>query len=159
LKATLQVLTLALQGETFALEARHVREILDLVPVTEVPGAPHFLNGLINVRGKVVPLLDLCRKIGLQTSPPTIDSRIIVVEVDIAGSSTIVGVRADRVYEMAELAADALEEAPQIGMRVRSTFVRCIGKRAGDFLIVLDLQAIFADIEAAPASVPAARAA
>jgi len=156
LKATLQVLTLALQGETFALEARYVREILDVVPITEVPGAPHFLNGLINVRGKVVPLLDLCRKIGLQSSPPTIDSRIIVVEVEIAGSTTIVGVRADRVYEMAELAADALEEAPQIGMRVRSAFVRCIGKRGGDFLIVLDLQAIFADIAA---SAPASRAA
>jgi purine-binding chemotaxis protein CheW len=138
----MQVLTLSLHGETFALDARHVREILDPVPVTEVPGAPQFLNGLINVRGKVVPLLDLGLKLGMPPSPLTIDTRFIVVEVTIAGVPTIVGVRADRVYEMTELTAEALEEAPQIGMRVRSTYVRCIGKRGHEFLIVLDLQAI-----------------
>jgi len=138
----LQVLTLSLQGETFALDARHVREILDPVPVTDVPGAPHSLNGLINVRGKVVPLLDLCLKLGMRPSPPTIDTRFIVVEVPVQDAPTIVGVRADRVFEMTELATDALEEAPQIGMRVASKFVRCIGKRAGEFVVVLDLERI-----------------
>ncbi len=141
-RAKLEVLTLALQGETFALDALQVREILDPVPVTDVPGAPHFLNGLINVRGKVVPLLDLCLKLGMQPSAASIDSRIIVVEVPVGGLPTVVGVRADRVFEMTELAAEAQEDAPQIGLRVRTAFVRCIGKRAGEFLIVLDLEAI-----------------
>jgi hypothetical protein len=100
------------------------------------------LNGLINVRGKVVPLLDPCLKLGMKSSPRSIDTRFIVVEVPVGGVPTIVGVRADRVYEMTELAADALEDAPQIGMRVNSSFVRCIGKRAGEFLVVLDLEAI-----------------
>jgi purine-binding chemotaxis protein CheW len=138
----LQVLTLSLHSETFALDALKVREILDPVPVTEVPGAPHFLNGLINVRGKVVPLLDLCGKLGMPPSSQSIDTRIIVVEVPIGGLSTIVGLRADKVYEMTELAAEALEDAPHIGMRVQSSFVRCIGKRSGEFLVVLDLEAI-----------------
>ncbi len=141
-RAKLEVLTLALHGETFALDALQVREILDPVPVTDVPGAPHFLNGLINVRGKVVPLLDLCVKLGMQPSAVSIDTRIIVVEVPVGGVPTVVGVRADRVFEMTQLAADAQEDAPPIGLRVRPAFVRCIGKRAGEFLIVLDLEAI-----------------
>jgi purine-binding chemotaxis protein CheW len=149
----MQVLTLSLQGEIFALDAHHVREILDPVPVTDVPGAPNSLNGLINVRGKVVPLLDLCLKLGMQPTPPTIDTRFIVVEVPVRDAPTIVGVRADRVFEMTELPRDALEDAPQIGMRVSSQFVRCIGKRAGDFLVVLDLESIMR-IDA-PAHVPA----
>jgi purine-binding chemotaxis protein CheW len=147
-----------LHGEVFALEALKVREILDLVPVTQVPGAPAFLNGLINVRGRVVPLLDLCLKLGLPASPPSIDSRIVVVEVPVGGHPTTVGLRADRVYEMAELAEDALAEPPQIGMRVRPAFVRCIGKRAGAFLIVLDLAAIFDSIGGADGAPPATRA-
>ncbi len=127
-KPTMQVLTLSLHGETYALEAHHVREILDVVPVTDVPGAPVEL--------------DPCLKLGMKSSPRSIDTRFIVVEVPVGGVPTIVGVRADRVYEMTELAADALEDAPQIGMRVNSSFVRCIGKRAGEFLVVLDLEAI-----------------
>jgi purine-binding chemotaxis protein CheW len=138
----LQVLTLSLHGETFALDAMKVREILDPVPVTEVPGAPHFLNCLINVRGKVVPLLDLCGKLGMPPSSQSIDTRFIVVEVPISDLPTIVALRADKVYEMAELAAEALDDAPHIGMRVHSAFVHCIGKRAGEFLLVLDLEAV-----------------
>ena len=140
----LEVLTLAMQGETLAIEARHVREILDLVPITEVPGAPRFLNGLINVRGKVVPLADLRLKLGMQVAPPTIDTRIVVVEIDVDGEPTIVGLRADKVYEITDLAAGSLEETPPIGMRWRSDYVRCIGKRGADFIIVLDLERILA---------------
>jgi purine-binding chemotaxis protein CheW len=150
-KTAIQVLTLSLSGETYAIEARYVREILDPVPVTDVPGAPQDLNGLINVRGKVVPLLDLCLKLGMRPSPPSIDARFIVVEAPVAGMPTIVGVRADRVYEMAELAGEMLEDTPQIGMRVRGSFVRCIGKRAGEFVVVLDMEAILRT-EAAPSA-------
>jgi purine-binding chemotaxis protein CheW len=152
--APLQVLTLALGGEIFAVEARHVREILDVVPVTELPGAPAGRNGLINVRGKVVPLLDLCLLIARQPATASIDSRIVVVELTVAGTLTIAGLRADKVYEMAELAADALEDAPQIGMRLPSAFVQCVGKRAGEFIIVIDLAAVFAVVtgqDSAPA--------
>jgi len=149
-ETAMQVLTLSLHGETYAIEAHHVREILDPVPVTDVPGAPRALNGLINVRGKVVPLLDLCLKLGMKPSSPTIDTRFIVVEAPVAGMPTIVGVRADRVYEMAELAADALETTPQIGMRVRGSYVRCIGKRSGEFVVVLDLEAILRQEQGEP---------
>jgi purine-binding chemotaxis protein CheW len=153
--AGIQILTLGLQGEVFAIEARQVREILDLVPVTEVPGAPAFLNGLINVRGKVVPLSDLRLKLGMQTQPPTIDSRIVVVEIEIESEPTVVGLRADKVFEMAELPGASLAETPPIGMRLRPEYVRCIAKRGSEFILVLDLPAFFA---AAKPTDPAAAA-
>jgi len=145
-RQSLEVLTLALQGELFAIEARYVREILDLVPVTEVPGAPKHLNGLINVRGKVVPLGDLRLKMGMQPLPSTIDTRIVVVEIDVGGAPCSVGLRADKVYEIATLPAESVEDAPPVGMRWRADYVSCIGKHVGDFVIVLDLQGIFADL-------------
>jgi purine-binding chemotaxis protein CheW len=140
----LEVLTLDLQGEIFALEAHCVREILDLVPITEVPGSQPFVTGLINVRGKVVPLADLRRKFGMEPTAATSDTRIVVIEVDIDGIATTVGLRADKVHEVTELAAATLAVAPEIGMRWRSDFIRCIGKRETDFVVVLDLAAIFA---------------
>jgi purine-binding chemotaxis protein CheW len=139
----LVVLTLALQGETFAIEAARVREILDQIPITDVPGADRFVNGLINVRGRVVPLADLRLKFYMEQRPPTIDTRIVVVEIDIDGEPTIVGIRADKVYEVAELEASALEETPRIGLRWRPEFITCIGKRNGDFIAVLDIGRVF----------------
>jgi purine-binding chemotaxis protein CheW len=141
---SLEVLTLGLEGEVFALEAAYVREILDLVPITEVPNSEPFVNGLINVRGKVVPLADLRLKFGMAQTTSTIDTRIVVIEVEIDGNPTIVGLRADKVYEITEVAASALEETPRIGMRWRPEFIRCIGKRGSEFIVVLDIARIFA---------------
>ncbi len=124
----------------------HVREILDLAAITEVPNSQPFLNGLINVRGKVVPLADLRLKFGMERVPATIDTRIVVVEVEIDGDPVTVGLRADKVYEITEVAASALEETPRIGMRWRPEYIRCIGKRGGDFIVVLDIGRIFSGI-------------
>ena len=82
----LEVLTLDLEGEMFAIEAKHVREILDLVAITDVPRAPPFVNGLINVRGKVVPLADLRVRFGMEQKPPDVDTRIVVLELEVDGS-------------------------------------------------------------------------
>lgn len=145
----LEVLTLALDGEIFAVEAEIVREILDQVPITEVPNARPFVGGLINVRGKVVPLVDLRVKFGMERRAATIDTRIVVIEVDLDGESTILGILADKVYEVTEIAAEALEDTPRIGMRWRSEFIRCIGKRNADFIIVLDIDRVISTNETA----------
>jgi len=142
-KRSLEVLTLTLQGEKFALEAGHVQEILDLVNVTEVPGGPAFLNGLVNVRGKVVPLADLRLKFEMTPTPATIDTRIIVINVLLDGEMTTVGLLADKVHEVTEMNAEVLEDTPKIGMRWRPEFIRCIGKRNNDFIIVPDMGRIF----------------
>lgn len=146
---SLEVLTLALDGEIFAIGADMVHEILDVIAITEVPNARPFVNGLINVRGRVVPLVDLRFKFGMARKPPTIDTRIIVLEVDLDGEPTIIGALADKVFEVTEVAAGALEDTPRIGMRWRADFIRCIGKRAEDFIIILDINRIIASDERA----------
>ena len=140
----LEVLTLDLQGETFAIEAMRVREILDLVPITEVPGAQAFANGLINMRGRVIPLADLRLKLGMTPTPPTIDSRIVVLDIELEGEPITVGIISDKVNEVTELSAAAIEDAPRIGLQWRPEFIRCIAKRASSFIIVLHVEAIFA---------------
>lgn len=146
---SLEILTLALDGEIFAVEAESVREILDLVPVTEVPNARPFVGGLINVRGRVVPLVDLRIKFGMPAVPPTIDTRVVVIEVTLDGEPTIVGILADKVHEVTEVDAAALEETPRIGMRWRPDFIRCVGKRGADFIIIPDIERVITSDERA----------
>lgn len=155
----LEVVTLNLEGEIFAVEASYVREILDLVSVTEVPGSNPFVGGLINVRGKVVPLADPRLKFGMDQRPPTIDTRIVVLEIDIDGDATAIGIRADKVHEVTEVAAASLEETPRIGMKWRPEFIRCVGKRGTDFVAVLDIARLFADEKAENANALPATAA
>jgi purine-binding chemotaxis protein CheW len=139
-----EALTLSLGGETFAIEAVSVQEILDLIAVTDVPGARDFVRGLINVRGKVVPIADLRLKFEMEPTPPTIDTRVVVVEVTLDGESIVVGLLADKVFEVTQIARAAIEETPDIGMRWRPEFIRGIGKRGSDFIVIPDIVRIFA---------------
>lgn len=145
--AILQVLTLGLEREIFALETEMVHEVLDRVPISEVPNSRPFVRGLINVRGKVVPVVDLKRKFGMGATAATADSRVIVLEIELRGQPVLIGLLADRVFEVVELPAAALEAAPAIGMRWRAEFIRAIGKRGDDFIIVLDIERVFASEE------------
>lgn len=152
---SMQALTLRLQDELFAIEAVSVREILDLVPITEVPNASHFVSGLINVRGRVVPLADLRVVFGMERPEPDQDTRIIVMEINIDGDPAIVGILADKVHDVTDIESAYIEEAPRIGMRWRPEFVRGIGKRNGGFIIIPNLERIF-DMQCAKNSSPAA---
>ncbi|WP_304169287.1 chemotaxis protein CheW [Phenylobacterium aquaticum] len=140
----LQVLTFDLHGETFALEAGWVREVLDLTTETNVPGAAPFVSAVINFRGRVIPLADLRLAFGLERSAPTIDSRIVVIEYDLDGAPTLVGLRADKVHEVTSLEVAETEDAPRVGLRWRSDFIRCLARRDGDLIVVPDLDQIFA---------------
>jgi purine-binding chemotaxis protein CheW len=139
---SLEVLTLDLGGETFAVDAVSVEEILDLVPITDVPNARPFVNGLINVRGRIVPLADLRLKFGMEPTPPTIDTRIVVLETQVDGEPMTVGIRADKVHEVTELPQGALEETPKVGLRWREDYIRCVGKNGSAFIMVLDIAAM-----------------
>jgi len=140
---SMKALTLRLHDEIFAIEAGSVREILDLAPVTEVPSAPAYANGLINVRGRVVPLADLRVVFGMDRPPADKDTRIVVLETEIDGEPTVVGIVADKVHEVTEIDAASVEDGPRVGMRWRADFVAGIGKRNGDFIIIPDLARIF----------------
>jgi purine-binding chemotaxis protein CheW len=140
----IEALTFGLGGEVFAIDAHAVREILDLVPVTRVPGSRDFVPGLINVRGRVVPLADLKVKFGMPAREADIDTRIVVVEIDLGGEPTIVGLLADKVYEVTEIGGASIEETPEIGMKWRPDFIRGIGKRGAEFIIIPDFDRVFA---------------
>lgn len=138
-----EALTFGLQGEVFALDANSVREILDITPVTEVPGAREFVPGLINVRGRVVPLADLRVKFGMPRNAQTEDSRIVVVEIDLDGEPTILGLLADKVHEVTQIAGASIEETPEIGMKWRPDYIKGIGKRGSEFIIIPNIERIF----------------
>lgn len=140
---TMQVLTVGLDREVFALDAGRVSEILDSVPVTEVPNARPYVSGVINVRGKVVPLADLRLRFGMERAAASLDTRIVVIEVDLGGEPTTVGILADKVYEVTEIAGASIEETPRVGMRWRPEFIKGIGKKDADFVIVLDIDRVF----------------
>ncbi|HTJ01229.1 MAG TPA: chemotaxis protein CheW [Methylovirgula sp.] len=142
-ETTQQVLMLGLAGEVFAIEAQQVREILDPIPVTRVPGAKGYVSSILNVRGKVIPLADLRLRFGMPPAPITSDSRFIVIEIEVAGEPTTVGIVADKVYEVTELDTTSLQKAPPIGMHWQPEFVSGIGKWKDDFIVVPNLEHIF----------------
>lgn len=147
-----EVLTFDLAGETFALDATMVQEILDLLPETAVPGARPFVGSVINFRGKVIPLADIRLAFGMEATKATIDNRIIVAELDIEGESTLVGVRTDKVHEVTTLNRASRENPPSIGMRWRADYIDCLVKRGADFVIIPNLNEIFSakrDVSAA----------
>jgi purine-binding chemotaxis protein CheW len=139
----MRALTLRLDDELFAIKAESVREILDLVTVTEVPNASPFAAGLINVRGRVVPLTNLKVAFGMPRREPDQDTRIVVIETEIEDEPSVVGILADKVFDVTDIEPAAIEEAPRVGMRWRPDYVRGIGKRRGDFIIIPDMQRIF----------------
>lgn len=141
---TIEALTFDLQGETFALEAGYVREVLDLLPETPVPGAPPFVGAVINFRGRVIPLVDLRMAFDMAVSETTIDNRIVVIEHPLDGEPTLIGLRADKVHEVTSITPDSTEDAPRVGMRWRPDFIRRLVRRNGDVIVLPDLDQIFA---------------
>jgi purine-binding chemotaxis protein CheW len=140
----LEVLTFDLSGEIFALEAVLVREVLDQCPETQVPGASGFVGAVINFRGRIVPLADLRLAFGLTQGTASLDSRVIVIEFDIDGEAMLVGLRADKVFEVTMIAHAVTEGAPRLGTRWPPRFIRCLAKRHNDIIVLPDLANIFA---------------
>ena len=141
--ALLEVLTFGMGGETFALDAVLVREILDVVPRTAVPGADPLVGHVINFRGRVIPLADLRPAFGMERADLTRDSRIIVIELVIGDEPLLVGIATDSVDEVAMLSADACEQPPAIGLRWPRKHIRCLVRRADGIVVLPDLQRLF----------------
>jgi purine-binding chemotaxis protein CheW len=148
-----QYLTLGVDAEVFAVEVARVREILDIQPVSKVPNSPPFMMGMIDVRGQGVVVVDLRVKLGLPPAPPTANTRIVVIEIETAGKQRLMGLVADRVFEVTPLVEAELEDAPDVGVAWRSDYIRGISRRDGAFVIIFDLARLFSPEEAA--SVPA----
>lgn len=148
-KASKQYLTFRLAQETFAVDVARVREILDFITITKVPRTPDFMRGVINLRGSVVPVVDMKLKFGMEATEKTVDTCIVVLEVSIEGETTIVGALADSVEEVVELEPSQIEPPPRIGMQLNIEFISGMGKLGEEFVIILETDRIFSFDEAA----------
>lgn len=138
-----QFVTLGIEREVFGVPVEAVLEILDMQPVFRVPEAPVYVLGLIDLRGRSVPVLDLRTKLGLPQIPSTETTRILVLEVTVGGRPLVLGLVADRVFEVLALADQEIEPAPDIGVRWRSDYISGVGHRDASFVIIFDLPKLF----------------
>lgn len=138
----MQVVMIGLGEEKFALDAGLVREIIDPVPVTKVAGARAFVPSVINVRGNVIPLADLRIRFGMPQLDDSADTRIVVIELDLDGEPVLVGLTADKVYEVTEIAQTDVQQTPRVGMHWKPEFIRFIAKWREEFVIVPNMERI-----------------
>ena len=138
-----QYLTFKLGSEVFALDVATVREVLDFTTVTRIPRMPEFMRGVINLRGSVVPVVDLRLAFGMSATEKMVSTCIIVAEVRLEGETTIMGALADSVEEVIDLEPDQIQPAPKIGTSIRADFIRGMGKRDTHFLMILDIDQVF----------------
>jgi len=145
----LEVLTFDVGDERLAIEAVSIREILDLLPETPVPGAPPLVASVVNFRGKIIPIADLrvafgmTRETGEEASP---DNRIVVIETQIGGEPLQIGLRSDKVHEVTILNRSDSSEPPLLGMRWRREFARELVRQPGSVIVIPDLPTIFTSL-------------
>ena len=140
---TNQYLTFRLDGENFALAIDKVREVLDFTSVTRVPQTPSYMRGVINLRGSVVPVMDLRLKFGMAKTEKTVNTCIIITEIDLEGETLVLGALADSVQEVLDLAGEQIEPPPRIGTKLRTDFIKGMGKQGEEFIIILDIDKAF----------------
>jgi purine-binding chemotaxis protein CheW len=134
-----QYLTLGLDGETFGIGIRNVREILDMRPISKLPHAPDCLLGMIDVRGTSFPIVDLRIKLDLPSVPATDATRIIILDVPVGDRFVGVGFVAARVFEVAGIDEAQIEPPPVVGGRWKSDYLAGIGKKGDGFVMIFDL--------------------
>lgn len=139
-----QYITFKLGNELFAINVAQVREVLEVSTITRVPTAPEYMRGVVNVRGKAIPVADLRVRFGLPRVADTVSTRIIVMELVLDGEATVLGGIADSVHEVIELDPSNINPPPRIAMRWRTDFIQGMGKRGDDFILILDVNAVFA---------------
>lgn len=138
-----QILTFKLADEVFGVDIMRVREVLDYTKVTKVPQTPEFMRGVINLRGNVVPVIDLKLKFGMSRTERTVNTCIIIVEVEIDEDTIILGALADSVQEVVEFERNLVEKAPKIGTQLNTDFISGMAKREDGFVMILDINKVF----------------
>ena len=142
-----QYLGLFIGEEEYAIGILRVREILQFESITRVPGTPRSVRGVINVRGSVVPVVDLAVKFGLPESVVTKRTCIVILEVQAEGEATVMGVMADAVSQVVELAGSDILPPPAFGTRVRADYVVGMGRSGRKFILVLDIDKLLSHDE------------
>jgi purine-binding chemotaxis protein CheW len=144
---TLQYLTFGLGEEVFALETGSVREVIELVSVTRIPKTPPYMRGVINLRGHAVPVVDLRIKFDMPKVADTVNTCIIIVDVEVEGENCYMGAIVDSVREVFEMTSDQINPPPRMGTSIRADFIRGMGKQNEEFIMILDIGKVFSPEE------------
>ena len=136
-----QYLTFMLGKETFAVGILCIKEILEYEAPTDVPMMPTFVRGIVNLRGAVVPVIDLAVRFGRGATPTTKKTCIVIIETDTANATQVFGVVVDAVNEVLEIPDSDIESAPSFGTTVRTDFIQGMGKVRDRFVIILNVAA------------------
>ena len=140
---TRQYLTFKLGNEIFATDVAKVREVLDFTTITEIPRTPDFMSGVINLRGRVVPVVDMRLCLEMSKTERTTNTCIVVLEVMFDQEPIVIGALADSVEEVIDLEPDQIRPAPRIGTQIRTDFIKGMGKREAQFVMILDIDRVF----------------
>jgi purine-binding chemotaxis protein CheW len=136
-------LTFVLAGEDYGFEILKVREINGMMSITPVPGMPNYVNGVINLRGKVIPVVDLRLKFGMPSTEQTSETCIIVVDV----RGNLMGVVVDCVSEVLDIHGEEIEDAPNVGVAVTNSFILGMAKAKGSVKILLDVDKVLSEVD------------
>jgi purine-binding chemotaxis protein CheW len=136
-------LSFSLEKEIFAVDVQHVHEVLDFTTTTKIPGAPDFMRGIINLRGRAVPVVDMRLKFGMGKIEKSVSTCIIVIEVGTGSQRTVIGALADAVQEVFEFDPGQIEPPPRLGEKGKMDFILAIGKRNDQFIIILNFNKAF----------------
>ncbi|BCG63812.1 MAG: purine-binding chemotaxis protein CheW [Methyloprofundus sp.] len=137
-----QYLTFQVDQENFAIGILDVKEIIEISNVTRVPMTPDFIRGVINLRGNVVPVIDLSARLGRQVSELTKRSCIVLVEIEANDEAQIIGMLVDQVNEILEIPAANIQPAPDFGADIRTEFIQAMGRVGDDFIILLAINRV-----------------
>jgi len=142
LSPEIQILTFVLGEEEYGVNIVEVKEIIEYAPMTKIPSAPVYLRGVMNLRGSVVPVIDLATKFGFPESKVTKRTCIVIAEVDHEGKKELMGLIVDRVNQVMDILPDDIEPPPAFGTSIQSNFIRGLAKRDKTFIIILAVDKI-----------------
>ena len=143
-----QFLTFKLEDSQYAVEVHNVQGVLEYTPVTKVPCAASYMEGLINSRGQSISVVNLRKKFGMPETSVTKETRIVVLEVpNESGGFSVFGAVADSVQEVIDIDDSEIEPSPKFGNSISAQFIRGIGKRGDTFIIILNMDQIFSTDE------------
>jgi len=137
-----QILTFLIGGDEYGVNITDVKEIIEYAPTTKIPSSPVFMKGVLNLRGSVVPVIDLALKFGLAESPVTKRTCIVIAEIDHEGKKGLLGVVVDRVNQVMDILPEEVEPPPSFGTPVHPEFVKGLAKREKSFILILALDKI-----------------
>ncbi len=155
-KISNQFVTFRIEEETYAIDVFKIREILEVPEITKVPGMPKMIRGVINIRGAVVPVLDLKMKFGQTETSKNQDTAVIVTEIDSEGENVLMGIMVDAAQEVITLEKENIEEPPKLGIFIDNKYLLGMGKIGDNFVIILNIDKLMSNEELSMVNAPKA---